>query len=426
MVMRMLQHPAPTTPPPPATLASEGSAEGTNQSATTASAPAPPPPPPLPTLLPVDLMDAAAPVFEAEEAPAFAAFARSFEAGAAARIPQGYRPVPAADIRAVEQRAQADEDRYFADTRRAHQEARAEDDFYAVESRGARQDAQDEFAQRAADLLYDSSTTQDPLRRSGAPTEWRSQELTQRGARGPNPFKQIERLASSKNWVTDLDASKVSIWLKTQRLRLVGHDARLKEVYEMDKDEWWHAISIGDVRSVWLQKADNWVANQLIDHMDQESKDVINFMSVDDVNLSSGRVLLVHIAALYSITSGQALRDAEEEFAACDPLKMNMKQTDALFAINELKNLYKRLPSSSKRGNGNVQLILLKKLPDAYQWKRAQMDKYYEGDNKGVPTWENEELIKNICHWLKSDETRPAVYAAEARDFALSLPCATL
>jgi len=65
-------------------------------------------------------MDAAAPMFEAEAAPAFAAFARSFAAGAAAQIPQGYRPVPAADIRAVEQRAQADEERHFADTRRAH------------------------------------------------------------------------------------------------------------------------------------------------------------------------------------------------------------------------------------------------------------------------------------------------------------------
>jgi len=38
LTMRMLQHPAPTTP---ATPASEGSAEGMNQSATTASAPAP-------------------------------------------------------------------------------------------------------------------------------------------------------------------------------------------------------------------------------------------------------------------------------------------------------------------------------------------------------------------------------------------------
>jgi len=78
---RMLQHPAPTTP---ATPASEGSAEGTNQSATTASAPAPPPPPPPPSIPPVNLTDAAAPVFEAEEAPAFAAFARSFKAGVAA------------------------------------------------------------------------------------------------------------------------------------------------------------------------------------------------------------------------------------------------------------------------------------------------------------------------------------------------------
>jgi len=122
LTMRMLQHPAPTTP---ATPASEGSAEGTNQSATTASAPAPPPPPPPPSIPPVNLTDAAAPVFEAEESPAFAAFARSFEAGAAARIPQGYRPVPAADIRAVEQRTQADEDRYFANTRRDYNPPRA-------------------------------------------------------------------------------------------------------------------------------------------------------------------------------------------------------------------------------------------------------------------------------------------------------------
>jgi len=90
LTMRMLQHPAPTTP---ATPTSEGSAEGTNQSATTASAPAPPPPPPPPSILPVNLTDAAAPVFEAEEAPAFAAFARSFEASGAGPAAHRSRPV---------------------------------------------------------------------------------------------------------------------------------------------------------------------------------------------------------------------------------------------------------------------------------------------------------------------------------------------
>jgi len=98
------------------------------------------------------------------------------------------------------------------------------------------------------------------------------------------------------------------------------------------------------------------------------------------------------------------------------------KQTDALFAINMLKNLYARLPFSLKSSDGNVQLMLLKKLPDAYQWKRVQIDKYYEGDNKGVPTWENQELIKNYCHWLKPDETRPVMYTVEARNFAQAPP----
>ena len=86
----------------------------------------------------------------------------------------------------------------------------------------------------------------------------------------------------------------------------------------MDEDEWWRAICPGDARSDWLIKADHWLAKQLIDHMDPDSKDVINFMSIDDVDYTSGRVLHVRITALYSVTSGEALR---VEFAACDPLK---------------------------------------------------------------------------------------------------------